>query len=193
MEDALASNGPHLQLLQELDRRFILGVKPGDPQALLAEVDRGERLGHVARREVTDEPGVIHRFRFINALPLNQSPPDLLINFLEYWEVHEDKVLHFSWITDFELSEVNLLALMRGDRARWEVENETFNTLKNPGYSLEHNYGHGRPSSTGIRLISCNPIPPSQGFWVRWFGCSRHFSPVADPDLASVWQGRGSV
>jgi hypothetical protein len=23
------------------------------------------------------------------------------------------------------------------------VENETFNTLKNPGYELEHNYGHG--------------------------------------------------
>jgi hypothetical protein len=166
-------------LLQELDRRFILGVKPGDPQALLAEVDRGERLGHVARREVTAvcaslhmmcaEPGVIHRFRFVNALPLNQSPPDLLVNFLEYWEVREDKVLHFSWITDFELSEVNILALMRGGRARWKVENETFNTLKNPGYSLEHNYGHGRPSSMGIRLISCNPIPPSQGFWARWF------------------------
>ena len=28
---------------------------------------------------------------------------------------------------------------MRGDRSRWKVENETFNTLKNQGY----NYGHG--------------------------------------------------
>jgi hypothetical protein len=74
------------------------------------------------------------------------------------------KILHFSWITDFELSEVNLLALMRGGRARWKVENETFNTLKNPGYSLEHNYGHGRPSSTGIRLISCNPNLLAKGF-----------------------------
>ena len=33
---------------------------------------------------------------------------------------------------------------MRGGRARWKVENETFNTLKNQGYHFEHNYGHGK-------------------------------------------------
>jgi len=29
-------------------------------------------------------------------------------------------------------------------RSRWKIENETFNTLKNQGYNLEHNYGHGK-------------------------------------------------
>ena len=33
---------------------------------------------------------------------------------------------------------------MRGGRARWKIENETFNTLKNQGYNFEHNYGHGQ-------------------------------------------------
>ena len=32
---------------------------------------------------------------------------------------------------------------MRAGRARWKIENETFNTLKNQGYNFEHNYGHG--------------------------------------------------
>ena len=32
--------------------------------------------------------------------------------------------------------------LIRG-RARWKIENETFNTLKNQGYHFEHNFGHG--------------------------------------------------
>jgi len=32
---------------------------------------------------------------------------------------------------------------MRGGRARWKIENETFNTLKNQGYNLGHNYGLG--------------------------------------------------
>jgi len=32
---------------------------------------------------------------------------------------------------------------MRGARARWKIENETFNTLKNQGYHFEHNFGHG--------------------------------------------------
>ena len=33
---------------------------------------------------------------------------------------------------------------MQGARARWKIENETFNTLKNQGYNLEHNYGLGK-------------------------------------------------
>ena len=32
---------------------------------------------------------------------------------------------------------------MRGGRARWKIENETFNTLKNQAYNFAHNYGHG--------------------------------------------------
>lgn len=32
---------------------------------------------------------------------------------------------------------------MKAGRARWKIENETFNTLKNQGYHFEHNYGHG--------------------------------------------------
>jgi hypothetical protein len=192
VEDALASNGPHIQLLQELDRRFILGVKPGDHQALFAEVDRRERLGHVARREVTDEQGVIHQFRFVNAVPLNQSPPELVVNFLEYWEVHEEKVLHFSWITDFELSEVNLFAIMRGGRARWKIEHETFNTLKNQGYSLEHNYGHGQQhlaTNFGFLMILAFLVDQIQELCCATFQAARN----ARHSRTSLWQWMRSL
>ena len=33
---------------------------------------------------------------------------------------------------------------MRAGRARWKVENETFNTLRNQGYHFEYNFGHGK-------------------------------------------------
>ena len=33
--------------------------------------------------------------------------------------------------------------LARGGRCRWRIENECFNTLKNQGYNIERNYGHG--------------------------------------------------
>ena len=63
---------------------------------------------------------------------------------LEYWEVApKGQVQHFSWITDFLLTAEDVWDLMRAGRARWKIENETFNTLKNQGYQLEHNYGHG--------------------------------------------------
>src|SRR2546428_4971315 len=43
---------------------------------------------------------------------------------------------------------------MRGGRARWKIENETFNTLKNQGYNFEHNYGHGEQNlSVGFAMV----------------------------------------
>jgi DDE family transposase len=192
VEDALASNGPHIQLLQELDMRFILGVKPGDHQALFEEVDTRERLGHVQRREVTDENGVIQRFRFVNAVPLNQSHPALLVNFLEYWEVHEDKVLHFSWITDFELSDDNLCAIMRGGRARWKIENETFNTLKNQDYHLEHNYGHGKQhlaTNFGLLMMLAFLVDQVQELWCATFQAARK----ARGSRTSLWHRMRSL
>ena len=38
-------------------------------------------------------------------------------------------------------------------RARWKIENETFNTLKNQGYHLEHNYGHGEKNLSVVLAL----------------------------------------
>jgi hypothetical protein len=46
-------------------------------------------------------------------------------------------------VTDLRVSKRNVYQLMRGGRARWNIENETFNTLKNQGYNVEHNSGPG--------------------------------------------------
>ena len=87
--------------------------------------------------------GLVHRFRFVNDMPLNGSRKDVRVNFIEYWEVGQTQVQHFSWVTDLRVNRRNVYKLMRGGRARWKIENETFNTLKNQGYNFEHNYGHG--------------------------------------------------
>ena len=41
---------------------------------------------------------------------------------------------------------------MRAGRARWRIENETFNTLKNQGYHFEHNFGHGYQHLTTVLM-----------------------------------------
>ena len=141
IEDALASNAPHIRLLQDLKCRFILGAKASDHAFLF---DWVANTAATCEYETVDEQGVRHRFRYLNGAPLNDANFDLEINFLEYWEVKPSgKTLHFSWVTDFPISEANLMPLMRGGRARWKIENETFNTLKNHGYHFEHNFGHG--------------------------------------------------
>ena len=38
-------------------------------------------------------------------------------------------------------------------RARWKIENETLNTLKNQGYELEHNFEHGHQHLATVRML----------------------------------------
>src|SRR5256886_1843298 len=143
-EDALSSNAPHIETLHDSGCHSILGVKEGDHAYLFEHVQAAERAERVTYYERHDRAaGVVHRFRFVNDMALNASRADVRVNFIEYWEIGPDQVQHFSWVTDLRVTQRNVYKLMRGGRARWKIENETFNTLKNQGYNFEHNYGHG--------------------------------------------------
>src|SRR5690349_3197223 len=143
-EDSLSANAPHIETLHRHGLHYILGVKEGDHAYLFQQVQAVEHDRRVSVYERHDRAaGVLHRFRFVNDLPLNASHVDMRVNFIEYWEISDTKVQHFSWVTDLHVSKRNVFHLMRGGGARWKIENETFNTLKNQGYHFEHNYGHG--------------------------------------------------
>lgn len=144
IEDSLSSNGPHIDLLHALDLRYILGVKEGDHKALFETVRQSLNTDRCHEWSDVDDAGVEHGYRWVNGVALNQSNPDLKVNFLEYWEIKDGQERVWSWVTDLPLRRDTVEAVMRGGRARWKVENETFNTLKNQGYYLEHNYGHGQ-------------------------------------------------
>ena len=51
----------------------------------------------------------------------------------------------------------NVENLAAAGRARWKIENETFNTLKTKGYNLEHNFGHGKNNLSAV-LATLNLI-----------------------------------
>jgi len=155
VEDALSANAPHLQDLRDADVHYIIGVKPGDHAFLFRHLYDADEAGRTPHLTFVDPAtGVLHHFRFHNGVPLNESHPDELVNVLEYWEIHANgKVQYFSWITDFVLTPDNIYAIMRGGRARWKIENETFNTLKNQGYNLEHNYGHGEQNLSVVLAL----------------------------------------
>jgi hypothetical protein len=146
VEDGLASNAPHIHECQRYNLRFLLGVKQGDHAFLFEHVGALRERGEVEEFEVFDEAtGVRHRYLIGQQVPLNESNAELLVNFLEYWETARDgRTQHFSWVTDLPLCRETAPQIMRGGRARWKIENETFNTLKNQGYQFEHNFGHGK-------------------------------------------------
>jgi hypothetical protein len=143
-EDSLSSNAPHIETLHAQGLHYILGVKEGDHASLFKQVQAAAHAGRVTDYERHDRAtGVVHRFRFVNDVSLNASRADVRVNVIAYWEMGKDKVQSFSWVTDLWVNKRNVYKLMRGGRARWKIENETFNTLKNQGYNFEHNYGHG--------------------------------------------------
>ena len=51
--------------------------------------------------------------------------------------------------------ENNVKQIVADGRARWKVENENNNVLKNRGYNLEHNFGHGKKHLASL-LLSFN-------------------------------------
>ncbi len=146
IEDALAANGPHLQTLQRHGMDFIIGAKPDGNPSLFEAVQERLKQGQCTEWEQADEATALTRgYRFTEAVALNRSHPDLTVNYLEYWEIDRTGAQRvWSWITNLGIRRDNAEALMRAARARWKIENETFNTLKNQGYHFEHNYGHGQ-------------------------------------------------
>ena len=147
IEDGLASNIPHLELLIYLHMRFIIGAKPGDHKALFDSVQQLIDKKSKALHEdvVTLEDGTICRYRYVNNIQLNESDPEFFVNFLEYVETKPGgKPQVFSWVTDLQLTPASVHRIMKAGRARWKIENETFNTLKTQGYHFGHNFGHGK-------------------------------------------------
>jgi hypothetical protein len=142
--DGLTANAPLIKLLKTHAIRFILGAKPGDHTFLFQQMEQAYGDGRVHLLTLYDNrTKTLHHFRWLEDVSLNEANADVLVNLLEYWEIKDNEVMYFSWVTDLELNEETVWDIMRGGRARWKVENETFNTLKNQGYHFEHNFGHG--------------------------------------------------
>ena len=140
--DGLASNAPYIRLLETHKMKYLLGAKPGDHAFLF---DILQASDDAVDYEYLDAEGFLHQFRFLNDVALNKSNPDVRVNVLEYMQTDpKGKETLFSWVTNIHITKTNVFTLMRGGRCRWKIENETFNTLKNLGYNLEHNYGHGK-------------------------------------------------
>lgn len=70
---------------------------------------------------------------------LGVKPGDHAFLFDRWIQAHD-----LGQVTDLPITPQNAAHLTRGGRARWKIENETFNTLKNQGYHFEHNFGHGK-------------------------------------------------
>jgi hypothetical protein len=144
IEDALSPNAPHIGDLRDCHAHFILGVKEGDHKHLFEQFRQRVEAEQVGGVYEEDASGGNRIWTFVNGVSINESNQEVLVNLLVYDELDAEGVTHsWAWVTDLTLTADNVQQVARGGRARWRIENETYNTLKNQGYHFEHNYGHG--------------------------------------------------
>lgn len=142
IEDGLSSTAPNIRMIEAFGLKYILVAKSGDHQFLFEQLDLSENTQYYEERT---SDGCYHQFRFLNGTSLNKSNQDVKVNMIEYRQTDaKGKETNFSWVTNIHVSIANIMKIMRGGRARWKIENETFNALKNLGYNFGHNYGHGK-------------------------------------------------
>ncbi len=147
--DDLYANQPMCEAFIDAGLGFILVCKPDSHIELYKTVDflaANHLVEEVEERHWNGRYHEIHRCRFVNKVPLRTEDP-LMVNWLEITILNEstgERIYFNSFITMYEVNAGNVIELAEEGRTRWKSENETNNTLKNQGYNLEHNFGHGK-------------------------------------------------
>ncbi len=149
--DGLYSKQPMIESTTSSGMHYVFTCKPDDHKILVEWVDGLRLLHEVTHMEHVDRKGRTHVYEWACGVPLNGTKDARLVNYFEYWLKEGQRVgYHSSWVTDLPLDDECIEEMVRIARSRWAIENEVFNTVKNQGYHIEHNYGHG------VRNLSFN-------------------------------------
>jgi len=145
--DALYSKQPIIREIQQLEMDFLFVAKPSDHKYLFQAVDESKDL---QKEEFIDAKGIKHVYEWVHDVSLTASDDAVKVNFLRYKmiEVNKDnkeEILYSNtWVTNLTISSETCEMLVRLGRSRWKVENEILNVMKNHGYCMDRNYGHGK-------------------------------------------------
>ena len=143
--DDLFSRQPICEAVQAQGGHFLFVCKP-DSHPAIEDFRTGIALDERLERLRRGRQWTTHRYRWLCDVPLRGDAKAIEVNWLEI-EIADAKgtiTYRNSFITDLPVHRDNVVELAACGRARWKVENETFNVLKTKGYNLEHNFGHGK-------------------------------------------------
>ena len=100
---------------------------------------------------------VVHTWKYVNGVPIRYDEKNpFLVNWLSYEaraEGASKPSYRNSWVTNKPVTEHNVAYVAECGRARWKIENEHNNVLKNRGYNLTHNFGHGKKHAADVFFL----------------------------------------
>ena len=133
---------------------FIFVCKPSSHKTLSEYLD-GVELDSFSETVGKGSAKRIHRYRWMEGVPLRDGKDALIVNWLgiEISKPNGKVTYRNSFVTDLAVDRKTAAQIAACGRARWKVENETFNVLKNNGYNLEHNFGHGAETLASLLVV----------------------------------------
>jgi len=151
--DDLFACQPIATAIQQAGGNFILTCKPSSHQTV-TEYLHGAKL---EEHRQTIRKGRQHTtivYRWLSGVPLRASADAITVNWfsIEIRNAAGKRTYYNSFVTDLAVTADNVAELAASGRARWKIENETFNVLKTNGYNLEHNFGHGKATLASVFL-----------------------------------------
>jgi len=141
-----------------ISAHFLFTAKPSSHKTLNEWLE-GAEVPSMEKKVKQSTRFVTHRYRWMEGVPIRDGKDALLVNWLEIEIVDPAGKITYrnSFVTNLPVNKANVAAMAAAGRARWKIENENFNTLKNNGYNLEHNFGHGKQHLAAI-LTTMNLI-----------------------------------
>jgi hypothetical protein len=156
MGDDLYCKQPFCELLFEQELDFILICKEESHKTLYEYVRfQKEDITTITEERFIGKRCEIDTYRFINGVPLRDGEDALQVNWCEIVTTDKntgDVKYKNSFATNIEINNKNVKNIVKAGRARWKIENENNNVLKNRGYHLEHNFGHGEENLSALFL-----------------------------------------
>jgi len=132
---------------------FLFTAKP-DSHKTLYDFMRGAACEELSQTRKEGAKKLTYRYRWFTGAPLREEKPALDVNWLglTIFDAKGKVVYDGAFVTSLALTRENVVEIAACARARWKIENETFNVLKNNGYHLEHNFGHGKQN---LAMLFC--------------------------------------
>ena len=133
-----------VQRLADNGDDFLFTCKEASHKALYDFIDgcEFERCEVKVRKGKTRET---HRYRFVEKIPLRDGNDAVTANWIGFEILDAKGVVKYktAFVSSLPVTKANVAEIAACGRARWKIENESFNVLKNHGDELEHNFGHG--------------------------------------------------
>ena len=153
--DDLYSRQPLCQTLIERDADFLLVAKSASHTTSYDYLSGLRLLSKTVTQRRPGNQTETRHYRWTSHMPLNDTSNTLQVNWLsiEIVRKHNGKVTYRnSFITILEVKRGNVEQLAACGRARWKIENESSNLLKNNGYHRQDNFGHGHQGLSNLLL-----------------------------------------